>query len=102
MAQIPYGMGDHFLGRLGTSAGWVVNIGFSIIVAAVVGSLSGEWRKASRAAFSWRNAGLAVLLIAMITIGYANALKAKAEAKAEANSKAKPQAAITIVHKAVS
>jgi L-rhamnose-H+ transport protein len=76
LAQIPYGMGAHFLGSLGTSAGWVVNIASSIVVAAVVGSLTGEWRKASRAAFGWRNAGLAVLILAMFVLGYANSLNA--------------------------
>lgn len=94
LAQIPYGMGAYYLGNLGTSAGWVVNIGFSIIVAAVVGSLTGEWRKAPKNAFSWRNAGLAVLLLAMITIGYANYLKSQSD------SAKKPQASITIVHRA--
>jgi L-rhamnose-H+ transport protein len=75
LAQIPYGMGAHYLGTLGTTVGWVVNIASSIIVAAWLGTLTGEWRKAPNAAFAWRNAGLAVLIAAICILAYANSIK---------------------------
>lgn len=37
LAQIPYGIGAFYLGKLGTTVGWGVNIGMALIVASWLG-----------------------------------------------------------------
>jgi L-rhamnose-H+ transport protein len=75
LAQIPYGMGTWYLGTLGTTIGWVINIASSLIVANLLGFLTGEWRKAPRVAIHTLYAGLAILVIAGIILAYGNSLQ---------------------------
>ncbi|OHB76730.1 MAG: hypothetical protein A2W31_03785 [Planctomycetes bacterium RBG_16_64_10] len=74
LAQIPYGIGAFYLGTLGTTVGWGVNIGMALIVAVSVGFTLGEWRGVSKAAVQVLLAGIAVLLVAMGALAYANSL----------------------------
>lgn len=71
VATIPYGMGAHFLGQLGTSVGWAVNIASSLIVANVFGFMTREWTGAPTRALRFLYSGLAILIaaIAMLAVG---------------------------------
>lgn len=68
IATIPYGMGAHYLGQLGTSVGWAINIAFSLVVANVLGFLTREWAGAPRKALHTLYSGLAVLIAAIILL----------------------------------
>jgi L-rhamnose-H+ transport protein len=74
LAQIPYGMGAYYLGRLGTTVGWVINIASSLLVANVFAFLTKEWKGAPRSAVRTLFAGLAVLVTAMVIISYGNSI----------------------------
>lgn len=69
-ATIPYGMGAYYLGRLGTSVGWALNIALSLVVANIFGFLTGEWRTALAASKRTLFAGLAVLLAAVVALAF--------------------------------
>jgi L-rhamnose-H+ transport protein len=68
VATIPYGMGAYYLGRLGTSVGWAVNIAFSLVVANVFGFLTGEWTGAAEGARRTLYAGLSILIAAIVLL----------------------------------
>jgi L-rhamnose-H+ transport protein len=74
LAQIPYGMGTFYLGRLGTTVGWVVNIAFSLVVANLLGFITGEWRTAVALAKKIIVLGLTVMMVAVLVLAYANSL----------------------------
>lgn len=74
LAQIPYGIGAFFLGELGTTIGFGVNIGGALIIASLIGFVSGEWKEASDAAQNTLYKGLGLLLIGMAILAYANSL----------------------------
>lgn len=74
LAQIPYGIGAYYLGTLGTSVGWGANIGMALIVAVSLGFIQGEWKGVSRTSVAVLRAGIAVLLVAIIVLAYANSL----------------------------
>lgn len=74
LAMIPYGMGAYYLGRLGTSVGWAISIASSLVVANALGFVSGEWRQAPSRARKVLYGGLAVLVLAMATLGVGNGL----------------------------
>lgn len=74
LAQIPYGMGAYFLGELGTSVGWAINIALSLLVANLFGFVTGEWKVAPRSSVYMLYVGLAVLIIAMVILAYGNSL----------------------------
>jgi L-rhamnose-H+ transport protein len=76
LAQIPYGMGAYYLGRLGTTVGWVVNIASSLLVANAFGFLTGEWKIAPKSSIKALYGGLAVLVLSMIILAYGNSLAA--------------------------
>jgi len=71
LATIPYGMGAYYLGRLGTSVGWAVNIASSLVVANVFGFITGEWTGAPTRSVRTLYAGLAILIaaIALLAMG---------------------------------
>jgi hypothetical protein len=73
-AQIPYGIGAYYLGKLGTSVGWGVNIGMALIVAATLGFVTGEWTGVSRNAVRTLKIGMTILIVAMGVLAYANSL----------------------------
>lgn len=74
MAQIPYGIGAHFLGPLGTSVGWGLNIASSLLIANGFGFLTGEWKQAPKQAVGTLVGGLAVLVAGMVVLAYGNTL----------------------------
>lgn len=74
IATIPYGMGAFYLGRLGTSIGWAVNIASSLIVANVFGFISGEWREAPAAALRTLRLGLGILVVSICLLAVGSSL----------------------------
>jgi L-rhamnose-H+ transport protein len=74
LAQIPYGMGAYFLGTLGTTVGWAVNIASSLLVANLFGFLIGEWKAAPKVSIKTLCLGLATLVIAMVVLAEGNSL----------------------------
>ena len=74
LAQIPYGIGAFYLGTLGTTVGWGVNIGLALIVATSLGFFTGEWKGASKSATRTLCAGIAVLIVAFGILAYAQSL----------------------------
>ncbi|MFH1007284.1 MAG: L-rhamnose/proton symporter RhaT [Candidatus Latescibacterota bacterium] len=74
LAQLSYGMGAHYLGRLGTSVGWAVYTATSLIVPNLFGFLIGEWKGASARAIHALFWGLFVLVLAMIALAWGNSL----------------------------
>jgi len=74
LAQIPYGIGAFYLGKLGTTVGFGVNLGMALIVASAIGFMTGEWRGASKASIRALYGGIVVLLVAMGVLAYANSL----------------------------
>lgn len=74
IATIPYGMGAYYLGRLGTSVGWAVNIAFSLLVANVFGFLTREWTGAPVRALRTLYAGLIVLILAIVLLAVGSSM----------------------------
>jgi L-rhamnose-H+ transport protein len=69
-----YAPGARLLGSLGTSVGWAVMMSTMVITANILGFITGEWKGASRKAFSLAVAGVAFLILAIGVVGYANRL----------------------------
>ena len=74
LAQIPYGMGAYYLGRLGTTVGWVFNIAFSLLVANAVGFMTKEWKGAPKTSVKTLFLGLGILVLAMVVLAYGNSM----------------------------
>jgi hypothetical protein len=74
LAQIPYGIGAFYLGTLGTTVGWGVNIGLALIVATSLGFFTGEWKGARESATRTLCAGILVLIVAFCILAYAQSL----------------------------
>jgi L-rhamnose-H+ transport protein len=72
--QVPYGMGAYFLGRLGTTVGWVVFTSCTLMAANGFGFVMGEWKGAPRSSFKMLFLGLSTLVIAMVVLAYGNKL----------------------------
>jgi len=70
-----YGLGAHYLGRLGTSVGWGVNMSSALIVANVMGFATAEWKGSSRTSRLWILSGLAVLIAGIIVLGIGNRMQ---------------------------
>lgn len=62
------------LGSLGTSVGWAVMMCTMVITANILGFITGEWKGASRKAYSLAVAGVLLLILAICVVGYANRL----------------------------
>jgi len=69
-----YAPGARYLGSLGTSVGWAVMMSTMVITANILGFITGEWKGASRKAFSFAVAGVAMLILSICVVGYANHL----------------------------
>lgn len=74
MAQIPYGIGAFYLGRLGTTIGWGANIGMALIVASGLGFLTGEWKGASKTTTHMLYYAIVILIGAIVVLASANTL----------------------------
>jgi len=69
-----YAPGTRRLGSLGTSVGWAVMMSTMVITANILGFITGEWKGASRKAYGLAIAGVALLILAIGVVGYANQL----------------------------
>jgi L-rhamnose-H+ transport protein len=69
-----YAPGIRRLGSLGTSVGWAVMTSMMVITANILGFMTGEWKGASRKAYTFALAGVAILILAIVVVGYANQL----------------------------
>lgn len=74
LATIPYGMGAYYLGRLGTSVGWAVNIASSLLVANLFGFLTREWTASSASTRRTLYSGLAILIVAIVLLAIGSSL----------------------------
>lgn len=74
LAMIPYGMGAYYLGKLGTSVGWAINAAASLIIANLLGFLTGEWKAAPAMSRRVLLAGLVILIGAMAFLAKGNSL----------------------------
>jgi hypothetical protein len=74
LAQVPYGIGAYYLGKLGTTVGWGLNIGMALIVATGIGFVQGEWNAASRRSLRLLRAAIGILIGAIVVLAYANSL----------------------------
>ena len=70
-----YGIGAHYLGKLGTSVGWSVNMSGGLLLANLMGFITAEWKGSSQKSRNWIYAGLAVIVIGIITLGIGNQLQ---------------------------
>jgi L-rhamnose-H+ transport protein len=69
-----YGVGARRMGGLGVSLGWAILMSSMVLVANLLGLLSGEWRGAPPGARRGLFGGLGLLLVAIAALGYANEL----------------------------
>lgn len=74
VGTIPYGMGAYYLGRLGTSVGWAVNIAFSLVIANVFGFLTHEWTGAPATSRRVLYAGLSILIAAIVVLAVGSSM----------------------------
>jgi L-rhamnose-H+ transport protein len=70
-----YGAGAARLGRLGIVVGWPLFISLSIAVGNVWGLWRGEWKGSSRKARRFLNQGLAILMLAIVTLAVSNSFQ---------------------------
>ena len=64
-----YGIGTVYLGDLGTSLGFAAFVSISIIVANILGFLTGEWKGASEQSVRWIITATGVLVVAVCVLG---------------------------------
>jgi L-rhamnose-H+ transport protein len=76
VATIPYGMGAYYLGRLGTSVGWAVNIASSLLVANVFGFMTREWAGVPPRILRTLYLGLAILIAAIVLLAVGSSMTA--------------------------
>lgn len=76
LATIPYGMGAYYLGRMGTSVGWALNIACSLIVANVLGFITREWKQAPPHALPVLYSGLGVLIVSIVLLAVGSSMTA--------------------------
>jgi len=68
-----YGQGATLMGEMGPVIGWPILLGLSLIVSNIWAYLNKEWKGVSKA-FIWLLAGLIVLIIATVILGYSNGI----------------------------
>ena len=69
-----YGIGASRMGGLGKSLGWAILMSSMVLVAHVLGLLTGEWTDVPPRAKRRLALGIGVLLLAIAGLGYANSL----------------------------
>jgi len=69
-----YAPATRLLGSLGTSVGWAMMMSTMVITANILGFITGEWKGASRKAYRLAVSGVAILILAICVVGYANHL----------------------------
>ncbi len=68
-----YGMGTTQMGKYDFSS-WTLHMAFIIIFSNVWGIALHEWRGSSRRTFAWITAGIALLFLSTVIVGYGNKL----------------------------
>jgi hypothetical protein len=66
-----YGAGALSLGKIGTSMGWILFVSSMIIVANILGTLTGEWKGSGTKSLLIMAAGIVTLMAAIIVVGTA-------------------------------
>jgi len=74
VSQMAYGIGAVYVGRLGTTIGYAIMVAGSLMLANIFGFVMGEWRAAPPAAVRRLYLGLAILVVAVLTLAYGNGL----------------------------
>src|ERR1700743_935301 len=74
-----YGMGESKLGNGASS--WILHMAFIILVANVWGLLLKEWKGVSKKAFATVIAGILVIILSVLIVGYGNEIKANEQAQ---------------------
>ena len=69
-----YGWGAKGMGRTGAVIGWPLFMAVLILASTVCGFATGEWKGAGTEAKRWMGAGLGVLMVASVILGFANQL----------------------------
>ncbi len=69
-----YGAAAPDLGKLGPAIGWPLSLVTGLLTANACGIIAGEWKHSSGSERVWMGAGLAVLLVAIGTLGWSAAL----------------------------
>lgn len=68
-----YGMGESRLGNGASS--WILHMAFIILVANMWGLVLKEWKGVSRKTFGTVIAGIAIIILSIVVVGYGNSLK---------------------------
>lgn len=71
-SSIMYGVSSSKLGELGPVLGWPVFMSLIVIVASVVGILTGEWKDAGKGPVRIQAAGVVILIIAVVVFSRAS------------------------------
>ncbi|MGH9326082.1 MAG: L-rhamnose/proton symporter RhaT [Terriglobia bacterium] len=69
-----YGFAAPHMGKLGPAIGWPLLLIVGLVTANFWGFITGEWHSARARALQWMFSGLAVLLIAIIVLGWSSTL----------------------------
>lgn len=70
-----YGLGANRLGSLGPSLGWAILMSSMVLAANLLGLATGEWREAPAGPKRHLALGLALLMVAIAGLGYANRVR---------------------------
>jgi L-rhamnose-H+ transport protein len=68
-----YGAGALSMGKIGTSVGWILFLTSMIVVANILGALTGEWKGADATILAIMTAGIVILMAAIVVVGTAGA-----------------------------
>ncbi|QEC79089.1 L-rhamnose/proton symporter RhaT [Mucilaginibacter ginsenosidivorax] len=68
-----YGMGESKMGNGASS--WILHMAFIILIANTWGLVLKEWKGVSKKAFTTVIAGIAVIILSVLVVGYGNSLK---------------------------
>ena len=69
-----YGAASPKLGALGPAIGWPLSLTVGLVTANICGMLAGEWKLSRFAERAWMAAGLAILVGAIVTLGWSSTL----------------------------
>lgn len=68
-----YGMGESKLGNGASS--WILHMAFIILIANIWGLVLNEWKGVSKKAYATVLAGIAVIILSVLLVGYGNSLQ---------------------------
>jgi L-rhamnose-H+ transport protein len=79
-----YGMGESKLGNGASS--WILHMSFIILVANMWGVISNEWKGVSKKTRNTIIAGIAIIILSVVVVGYGNSLHEKLIEKQKNNT----------------